>query len=271
MEKKKASLITMIMLIVFTVVSAIPFVYIEKYIKAADEGGYESYPSNTWSHNMYLWNIKFLSVVCVILAVIGIVCMFLQYNGKEHKLSKFSNYIPIATAVVYVIMSIYVLTVTYPDDEITEVYPKGFMGYWRFDGGFGFYLQLALLICCAVLCYSIITNNPTLLTSKSSTAENADNTEAAVSVAHSTSTKESFEELIKYKDLLDNGIITKEEFEEKKKQILGMAIPSTEELDVKEDGHVDVEGNNEETQAGENENDAVDEAENDEVVDNGQI
>ena len=89
--------------------------------------------------------------------------------------------------------------------------------------------------------------------------------------AHVNYLQESFEELIKYKDVLDNGIITKEEFEEKKRQILGMAIPSTEELDVKEDGHVDDVGNNEETQIVENENDAVDEAEDVEVVDNGQI
>lgn len=271
MEKKKASLITMIMLIGFTVVSAIPFVYIEKYFQSADDGGYESYPSNIWPHHMYLWNIKILSILCVILAVIGIVCMFLQYNGKEHKFSKVSNYVPIATGAVYVIMSIYVLTVTYPDDEVTDVYPKGFLGYWRFDGGFGFYLQLALMICCAVLCYSIITNNPTLLTSKGPTSESVEKSEVqkvAVPAVQSALKKESLEELVKYKDLLDNEIITKEEFEKKKKQILGTEISSFEVADKKED--VAVVGERQ-IQATKSENDDEVETEEVEVKDNGQI
>lgn len=37
-----------------------------------------------------------------------------------------------------------------------------------------------------------------------------------------TKTDDNIAELVKYKDLLDKGIITKEEFEEKKKQLLGL-------------------------------------------------
>ena len=35
-------------------------------------------------------------------------------------------------------------------------------------------------------------------------------------------TDDNISELVKYKDLLDKGIISKEEFEEKKKQLLGL-------------------------------------------------
>ena len=37
-----------------------------------------------------------------------------------------------------------------------------------------------------------------------------------------TKTDDNIAELVKYKDLLDKGIISKEEFEEKKKQLLGL-------------------------------------------------
>ena len=245
MEKKKASLITMIMMIAFSIFSAIPFVYIEKYILADDDGGYEAYASNKWPHTMYLWNIKTLAVICVILAVLGAVCMFLQYTGKEHKFSKLCNYIPIATGVVYIVMSFYALTVTYPDGETTVVYPKGFNGYWRIDGGLGFYLQLALLICAMVLCYSIITNNPTLLTSKESKPYKVENPGivTATAATNNEMTRETFNELIKYKELLDSEIITEEEFEEKKRQILGMktyydANNGREETKVIENGQI---------------------------------
>lgn len=37
-----------------------------------------------------------------------------------------------------------------------------------------------------------------------------------------TKTDDNIAELVKYKDLLDKGVISKEEFEEKKKQLLGL-------------------------------------------------
>ena len=50
-------------------------------------------------------------------------------------------------------------------------------------------------------------------------------TNSSVSEHKPTTTKktdDNISELVKYKDLLDKGIISKEEFEEKKKQLLGL-------------------------------------------------
>ena len=95
----------------------------------------------------------------------------------------------------------------------------------------------------------------------------------AVAATQNTTTKESFEELIKYKDLLDNGIITQEEFEEKKKQILGTSIPSTKGVNAAEENDISDEIEAEEAilQTAEKENNDVTITEEPEVADNGQI
>ena len=49
------------------------------------------------------------------------------------------------------------------------------------------------------------------------------NKQEAVPVTHVTQqSQSSADELMKYKELLDNGIITQEEFDAKKKQLLGL-------------------------------------------------
>ncbi len=52
--------------------------------------------------------------------------------------------------------------------------------------------------------------------------ERQEATQAPVIVATPTQSGDKLDDLKKLKDLLDNGIITQEEFETKKKQILGL-------------------------------------------------
>ena len=51
---------------------------------------------------------------------------------------------------------------------------------------------------------------------------NETNSSVSANKPNTTKTDDNISELVKYKDLLDKGIISKEEFEEKKKQLLGL-------------------------------------------------
>lgn len=225
MDKKRASLITMIMLGIYLVMSFMPIVYVQKYFIALfSPGAYQE--KYSWNYNSYVANVMFLAIVCALLAVAGIVFMFFHYTDKDHKFLKYGSYAPVATFAVFVIMSVYELTVTYPDGNINDYYPKGTEGYWRFDAGWGFYIMTALLIVAAALSFMIATGKNIELKgitqSQTSPVASTNPIQPEKAESASSPTKESLEELIKYKDLLDNEIITAEEFEAKKREILGI-------------------------------------------------
>ena len=227
MDKKRASLISMIMLGVYLVMSFMPIVYVQKYFIALfSPGAYQE--KYSWHYNSYVANVLFLAIVCAALAVAGIVFMFFHYTGKDHKLLKYGSYAPVATFAVFVIMSVYELTVTYPDGNVNDYYPKGTEGYWRFDADWGFYIMTALLIVAAALSFMIATGKSidlkSINPSPASPAASTKTSQPEKAEAVPGPTKESLEELIKYKDLLDNDIITSDEFEAKKQEILGVKV-----------------------------------------------
>ena len=231
MEKKNASLITMITLGIYAVMSFMPIVYVEKYFEALYESPGAYRESNSWYCNAYIANIRFLAIVGLIFAVIGIVGMFFHYTGKEHKYLKYGTYAPIGTFAIFAIMSAYELNHINPIGEPVGYYTKGSTGYFRFDAGWGFYILIALLIVAAALSYMIATGKNIKAANSSEISRGADGKNiikqpqsAVTNVAHSS---ESFDELIKYKELLDSGIITAEEFAKKKEQILGLTTRAT--------------------------------------------
>ena len=271
MEKKKASLITMIMLGVYAVMSFMPIVYVEKYFEAiyTSPGAYRE--GNSWYSNAYIANIRFLAIICLALAAIGIVGMFYHYTGKRHKYLKYGTYAPIGAFATFAIMSVYELNHINPIGEPVGYYSKGSTGYFRFDAGWGFYILMALLIVAAALSYMIATGKNIKdvgsVEVPVKTDEKSNIKQPQSTVTNVSKSSESFDELIKYKELLDSGIITAEEFAMKKEQILGPTVKANV-LDEKTDN---TEAQTD-TSSAETEN--IDENEDDrkdEVDENGQV
>ena len=103
MDKKKASLISMIMLGIYIVMSFMPIVYVEKYFEAIYDSPGAYRESSSWYCNAYIANIRFLSILCLAIATIGIVSMFFHYTGKDHKYLKYGTYAPIGAFAAFVI------------------------------------------------------------------------------------------------------------------------------------------------------------------------
>ena len=146
-------------------------------------------------------NRAIIGFLTIALVIAGVVLFVMQYIGKgEKRNSKYAAYIPIAELVLY---SISTLIMTG-----SEMY--GSMEYREYPG-FLFY------VCCVLMLVLALISVIGYLKAAKEGIE-----EEVVKVKVITNDSSNAEELIKYKQLLDMGIITQEEFDAKKKQLLGL-------------------------------------------------
>lgn len=205
MSKKTASLIAFIMMIVFLVMSFIPCVFVEVFMKQFSMVAYkESY--RITENMLYVIGLAdanssdIFSIITLVLVAIGIVALVFQFAGRSKKIIKILSFSPCVAVISFVIMTL-LFCVFNKTHELGDAY------YSTYEPGWGFYILAALLLCSAVLSFLIATeklkNTPKSSTAKLTVTSNAD-------------------ELKKYKELLEAGVITQEEFDAKKKQLLGL-------------------------------------------------
>ena len=193
MKKKVISIIALSLLSVYAVFAFVPAIFLEELWAYEGFGnGYRKIAAV--SENMLDTEYPVLAIVTIAFALVGIVGLSLQLAHKENKAIKLLNFAP-AVSLLFLAVMAFMLT----EGHFNEVRN---IGYTSFDFDFGFYIELLFIIAASVLSILLALKKFKEMPKKSI------NTEAF--------------ELERYKQLLDQGVITPEEFEAKKKQILGL-------------------------------------------------
>lgn len=144
---------------------------------------------------------QFLGILVVCLMAIVMIMLIVQLAKRSH-----IQIVPVIALVTVVMFFIYSLSCT-QDSWGSGWGPSAFYAY---SAAFGFILVLALQITMTLI--GFISNNRI---KQYGVIENEKPRYAQNSVSNA-------DELGKYKDLLDKGVITQEEFDAKKKQLLGL-------------------------------------------------
>ena len=125
----------------------------------------------------------------------------------RNRLSKFCYTVPLAVTALFAIISWMDIASTVPNGEPGGTATWGYYGYYEYVPAWGFYVECALLIAICVI--SVLGIKGLLI-------------ETVEAVPANLNTTDVTDQLKKYKELMDNGVLTQEEFESKKKQLLGL-------------------------------------------------
>lgn len=191
MKKKTACLIVFILLTVFLVLCFMPIVFQESHWKITDSWGSLSHMRDEPTDIMSTCQ-ENSAIAVISLSALGIITFILQFAGKEGKALKLLSFTPAAALIAFVILTVKTLLLSFNNDRY----------YQEYTLNWGFYIVATLLLAAAVLSFLVAIGkiNGVDEPSKDSLG--------------------SADELEKYKKLLDNGVITQEEFDAKKKQLL---------------------------------------------------
>lgn len=203
--KKRICLISFILLCVFIVISFLPIIFMESYWKA-DTPGRGIY-THKWDAlcSMFGLGNEILGVLVLLFAAVGVVVLILQFTGNTKPSLAKLTLAPLVALLFFAVLSIVNISTTVPNGTPYGTATLGYNGYFSHSFGWGWYIAAALLIATSVMSFFVATGRV-----KDSDIEKKEKktTEA--------------DDIVKYKDLLDKGIITQEEFDAKKKQLLGL-------------------------------------------------
>lgn len=174
--------------------------------------------------------LTFLFVLQILIMIVAIISFFVCYNIKANDGEESHGVI---VSVIMGLMSIVALIVSFSTLGITDINQDG---YYNVQLGFGpiFYSILNIIIVVLLIIgivldhtqpsYSYRSRTSSYRPSTSSTYTNS--TASSASQNNNSSTKPTLSEnekidlILKYKKTLDDGIITQEEFDKKKKELL---------------------------------------------------
>lgn len=154
-------------------------------------------------YSRYLW----LALLIAAAAALSITILVMQSLKIRNQLTKFCYFAPLAVTVLFALISCMDIVSTVPNGEPGGTATWGYYGHYEYVPAWGFYIECALL---TVVCVISVLGIKGMLT---------DNSEA---VPENNGTSDVTDQLKKYKELLDNGVLTQEEFEIKKKQLLDL-------------------------------------------------
>ena len=206
MKKSHANLISIVFISIFLLLSFMPVIFTMNYWKNEAPG--VGHATKAWSkgvslYSRYLW----LALLIAAVAALSISILVIQSLKIRNQLTKYCYYTPLAVTALFALISCMDIAVSVPNGEPGGTAVWGYYGYYEHVPAWGFYVECALLIAVCVI---------SVLGIKGMLIETVEETSANNNVSDIT------EQLKKYKELLDNGVLTQEEFESKKKQLLGL-------------------------------------------------
>lgn len=209
MPKKTASVISIVSLSLFVLISFMPVIYEDQWYRTQTAWRAIFTKISSKNVNMFHWY-KSLPIIIVAIAVIGIIALILQMYEKRSFFVTLGIWSSAITLLLFVLLTYLYLTLdTRWDKSFSSL---GFAGYPRYVLCWGFYIECALLIVSSVLSFQLTTGKG-IITEKANGADSFSN----VNTLNET---DEVDLLKKYKDLLDSGAITEQEYEEKKKRLL---------------------------------------------------
>lgn len=222
--KRQLSFLSILLSGLIILLSLLPMVFIKSYWQA-DTPGVGVY-THSWdkSVNLIASGHSLFAILILLLVAVGIYALVYQYADAENPLVKKLCFAPAAAFVLFGIFSFVVDETGIPDGTPRGTATGGYYGHYSFNFAFGWYLIGILLLAVAVIAVLIALGK--IKNSPASPAAAAVPTPAAppVPVPEAAPAPSAIpsDELTKLKELLDKGVITQEEFEAKKKQLLGL-------------------------------------------------
>ena len=210
--KKKLTIVMIILTIIEAVCMFVPGVFKEVHWVAekGPAGGLYLVGSegvNAFHHLSTLGEI--LCILTVVTIAVSIVSLILSFFEKKNFLTKFSAWLPFANFALFIVLSIYFCNF---EEYCFYGTATDFLGYkyeylqsrYELDVNWLFYIMIVLFV--VVMFLSLVVKY----------AKFNDAPTKKVPVGQTSKA----DEIKKYKDLLDSGIITQEEFEAKKSELL---------------------------------------------------
>ena len=105
--------------------------------------------------------------------------------------------------IVFIVLSIVAASATTPNGEPAGTATLGYYGHFSYSFAWGYYIAAALLIVPTILSIALAMGH-----FEDRGSQNESNT--------------ALQQITQLKELLDSGVITQEEFDAKKKQLLGL-------------------------------------------------
>ena len=165
--------------------------------------------------------LTFLFILEILIIIIAMISFFISY--KVHEMD-YSENVGIIVSVVSILMSLVALIISFCTLQITDVNDGG---YYNVQLGFGpvFYSVLHIIVIIILVVGIIVGKKQSSYSlvsayKKPSSSLSSSSYFKPVATEPSLSENEKAELILKYKKMLDGGIITQEEFEKKKKELL---------------------------------------------------
>ncbi len=214
MKIKTRNLVELIIQSVILVLIFVPGMYQENYWRVGDDalsqkaGGWTnkwSAVTSHWSKGMSISNItSVLLWALIIVGCVGLVLYLIQYRGKKEGANlKICTVFPIVELILFVASAFFTQT------DRGEY--GSYQSYYSYSPYIVFFIMIALMVALILL---------TLIGYRKASREGFTEDSAAEDTATGYAPHLTADELRKYKSLYDDGIITQEEYEKKKKQIL---------------------------------------------------
>lgn len=150
-------------------------------------------------HNAFAGILSYLTIALVAVSAVSLIFSFLE---KENNLAKYSAWLPFASFISFIALSVYACNFVQYKSEIYSSY-SGAMCEIELDMNWLFYIMIILFA--VVMALSLVVRFAKIEDAP------AKKWSAQMSIA---------DEIKKYKELLDSGIITQEEFEAKKSELM---------------------------------------------------
>ena len=202
MTKKTASFIALISLIVFAVFVFMPCIFEIVDLKQVPDNpiAYQTVGS-TYEDFFFVCRSAYANlsdiyaIIAYVFVVISIVALALHVACRVNKIVTYLTFSPCVAAIFFALVMVF----------LGSTYEPGDKWYYVFKAGWGFYILGALLLIASVLSVLIALGKVTDVPPKSQI---------------STKSVCEADTLRKYKDLLESGAITPEEYEKIKAQLL---------------------------------------------------
>lgn len=205
--KKKLCLASSVLTTIFLAFLFMPVIYTKEYYKNIAPG--VGHAVEAWEKGVNVFELNPLFVVFILIfAIASIIVLFVQYLGTKNNISPKINFLPLGTGLIFIVASIARFSSTVPNGSPAGTAQWGKYGFYEYAPNFGFYIAIILIVISALLSFLIAIGK----------VKDA----APMQKASSMPQKSNIDELKEYKELFDSGVITEEEFNAKKKQLLNL-------------------------------------------------
>ena len=160
-------------------------------------------------------------VLLIALEIASVAILILHAIGKEKQMELLNKliYVPAATFVIFIVGSISRFMTSEPNGDPVGTATSGKYGHWDYTPSWGFFIAIILILIVVVISVLVALGK---VRDEEPNAVAPATPVAAIPVAKEVVQPSNIDQIKQLKELLDEGLITQEDFDTKKKQLLGL-------------------------------------------------